>query len=76
MAERTIETKMKLTGEEEYVAGIERITKALKAASEAKREFDDLFRRPLSSASVEVCIPRNLDLGPLAPGAPRCGGDD
>ena len=43
MAERTIKTKMQLIGGDEYVAGIEKITAALRKASEAKKEFDDLF---------------------------------
>lgn len=49
MAERTIETKMKLTGMEEYLAGLEKITAALQVASEAKKEFDALFERASNS---------------------------
>lgn len=45
MAERTITTKMELIGMEEYIAGINRITEALKAAGEAKKEFDALFAK-------------------------------
>ena len=37
MAARTIETKVILTGEEEYVAGLERIAAALRAVGEAKK---------------------------------------
>ena len=43
MAERMIKTKMQLIGGDEYVAGIEKITAALRKASEAKKEFDALF---------------------------------
>lgn len=43
MAERIIITKMQLIGGDEYVAGIEKITAALRKASEAKKEFDALF---------------------------------
>lgn len=50
MAERIIETKIKLTGTEEYVAGIDqitagldRMTSALQRANEAMKEFSALF---------------------------------
>lgn len=49
MAEREIATKIKLVGADEYVAAMERITAAIKAASEAKREFDALFAKELNS---------------------------
>lgn len=35
-------TKVELIGVDEYVAGMERITAAIRAASEAKKEFDAL----------------------------------
>lgn len=49
MAERTIKTVMQLIGEDEYVAGIEKITVALRNASEAKKEFDALFEKAPNS---------------------------
>lgn len=47
MAERTIKIEMQLIGGDEYVAGIEEITAALRKASEAKKEFDTLFAETL-----------------------------
>jgi len=49
VAERTIKTKVELVGADDYVAGMERITAAIKAASEAKKEFDALFAKASNS---------------------------
>lgn len=49
MAERTIITKMELIGVDDYVMGMERITAAIKAASEAKKEFDALLAKTPNS---------------------------
>ena len=53
MAERKVVTKLELVGEDDYVAGVERITAALKAASEAKREFDALFVKAPNSTDAD-----------------------
>lgn len=43
MAERTIQTNMVVTGAEEYISTMEKITAALREAIETKKEFDALF---------------------------------
>ena len=43
MAQRTIETNLVVIGAEEYISTMEKITAALREASEAKKEFDALF---------------------------------
>lgn len=53
MADRTIETKVILTGEEEYVAGLERIAAALRAVGEAKKELDALFGKTSNSVLLD-----------------------
>ena len=53
MAERTITTKLELVGADDYVAGVERVTAALKAASEAKKEFDALFTKVPNSSDAD-----------------------
>lgn len=49
MAERTIKTKMQLIGGDEYVAGIEKITAALRKASEAKKSSTPYLQRHRTS---------------------------
>lgn len=53
MAERTITTKLELVGVDDYVAGVERITAAFRAASEAKKEFDALFTKTSNSTDED-----------------------
>ena len=50
VAERTITTNLVVVGAEEYVSAIERVTQALRAANEAKKEFDDLFGKASNCA--------------------------
>lgn len=52
MAERTMATKVELIGVDEYVAGMERITAAIRAASEAKKEFDALSIKAPNSGNT------------------------
>ncbi len=49
MAERTVTTKMVIEGAEEYISTMEKITAALRAASQAKKEFDALFNKASNS---------------------------
>lgn len=53
MAERTIKTNLVLTGEDEYIASMEKLTAALRAASEAKKEFDALFGKAPDSVGQD-----------------------
>ena len=48
-AERTIKTYMIVTGAEAYIAEMEKLTVALKAANAAKKEFDALFGKAPNS---------------------------
>lgn len=43
MAERTIQTNIVVTGAEEATAAYKKLSAAIRAASEAKKEFDALF---------------------------------
>lgn len=43
MAERTLQTNMVITGADEYIAAIKRVTAAVREAIEAKKEFDALY---------------------------------
>ena len=52
MAERTVSTKVELIGVDEYVAGMERIAAAIRAASEAKKEFDALSTKAPNSGNT------------------------
>ena len=51
MAERIIATKIVVTGAEEYISAMESVTSALKAANEAKKEFDALFGKAPDSTT-------------------------
>lgn len=53
MAKRTIATKVELVGVDEYVAGMERIAAAIRAASEAKKEFDALSMKAPNSGETD-----------------------
>lgn len=43
MAERTIQTNMVVTGAEEYISTVGKVTAAPREACKAKKEFDVLF---------------------------------
>lgn len=49
MAERIIETKLILSGKDEYVAGLNEVAAALNAVCDAKKAFDALFTKTPSA---------------------------